>query len=430
MSRNPPIQSVNADLFDAALYADDVSTNATGIGRAPFFIALSHALDLAVDRAPGHAERVAFTSLALAADLHHGGAGTTAVLYAALLHDIGAAVAAPDAGGDGLPCAQSSFSFDPMQRRARSGRAITVRTPAGMARLIGRLGLDDAVVRFLAPVADGLDAETHEEDDLMARIVRTAAHFETLAGTDASPLLLRRVLPERLAAIAPPGDEVTAAMLSLAGSDVFWLGFYDNDLAAHLVRHDPAAALSLDEMLSVGGVISTLLDARAGRPEGHSWRVAALAEQMATRAGLTPRRARMVQLAALLQDLGTLGVPTAILQKPDILNVDEMAVMQQHTVIARDILSEVPGLGTAAWWIGCHHERIDGKGYPSMLSGDQVPTEAQIIGLAEVYCALTIVRPHRMPMSHDAAIEVVRGMGGARFEPRLCVALEAVAGAG
>jgi HD-GYP domain-containing protein (c-di-GMP phosphodiesterase class II) len=135
-----------------------------------------------------------------------------------------------------------------------------------------------------------------------------------------------------------------------------------------------------------------------------------------------------VKVAAMLQDLGTLGVPAHFLSKPDILTIEEMSAVQTHPIYARDILSEVPGLGAAAWWVGCHHERIDGKGYPGMLEGDEVPIEAQIIGMAEAFDALTSDRPYRRAMAAGDAIEVMRGLSGTRFDPYLLARFESIAG--
>jgi len=101
-----------------------------------------------------------------------------------------------------------------------------------------------------------------------------------------------------------------------------------------------------------------------------------------------------------------------------------MSTVQMHPVYARDILSEIPGLGATAWWVGCHHERIDGKGYPGMLEGAEVPAEAQVIGMCEAFDALTSDRPYRRAMTHSDAIEVMRGLAGTRFDPYLFTRFE------
>jgi HD-GYP domain-containing protein (c-di-GMP phosphodiesterase class II) len=185
--------------------------------------------------------------------------------------------------------------------------------------------------------------------------------------------------------------------------------------------------MNREELFDFLAVISDVVDVRSGRDRGRGRRVADLARRVALDCDMTERRADLVKVAALLQDIGTLGVPVHYLGKPDILSVDEMSAVQLHPVYARDILSEVPGLGAAAWWVGCHHERIDGKGYPGMLEGSEVPAEAQIIGMCEAFDALTSDRPYRRAMSHTDAFEVMQGLAGTRFDPYLLARFEDIA---
>jgi HD-GYP domain-containing protein (c-di-GMP phosphodiesterase class II) len=183
------------------------------------------------------------------------------------------------------------------------------------------------------------------------------------------------------------------------------------------------AGESLEAML---GVIADLVDSRNARVPGHSRRVAGLTSRLAESIRVAEPRSELIRLAAMLQDIGTLGVPVALLHKPDILSVDEMATMQLHPTYARDILSEIPHFGPAAWWVACHHERVDGKGYPGMLEGPEVPVEAQIIGVCETFEALTNDRPYRKAMDHSQALDVVRGLAGERFDGNIVDALEAI----
>lgn len=85
-------------------------------------------------------------------------------------------------------------------------------------------------------------------------------------------------------------------------------------------------------------------------------------------------------------------------------------------------------MGSAAWWVGCHHERIDGKGYPAMLEGHEVPVEAQVIGMCEAFDALTSDRPYRRAMPRVEAFEVMRGLAGTRFDPYLLEKFAGVVG--
>jgi polar amino acid transport system substrate-binding protein len=84
-------------------------------------------------------------------------------------------------------------------------------------------------------------------------------------------------------------------------------------------------------------------------------------------------------------------------------------------MLAQQVLREIPGFEEIAWWIACHHERVDGKGYPNQLAGPDLPVEAQIIGVADVYHALCSERPHRWAMPSGEAMRVVKGLAGQQF---------------
>ena len=103
----------------------------------------------------------------------------------------------------------------------------------------------------------------------------------------------------------------------------------------------------------------------------------------------------MVRIAALLHDVGLLGVPARVIAKPDILSLDEMEAMRKHPTYSQQVLGGLPGLEEVAQWVGAHHERPDGKGYPELLDDETIPIEARIIALADTYVALTSTRPYR-----------------------------------
>jgi HD-GYP domain-containing protein (c-di-GMP phosphodiesterase class II) len=222
--------------------------------------------------------------------------------------------------------------------------------------------------------------------------------------------------------------DLAERMAVIASRDEFWLGLYDNDLGAGLMALNYGGVMGRDELFELLGVISDIIDVRNGRAEGSGRRIADLARRVALHCDMTERRADLVKVATLLHDIGTLGVPARFLRKPDILSVDEMSSVQMHPIYARDILGEIPGLGAAAWWVGCHHERIDGKGYPGMLEGSEVPVEAQIIGMCETFDALTNDRPYRRALPRSEAFEILRGLAGNRFDSHLLARFESVAG--
>jgi HD-GYP domain-containing protein (c-di-GMP phosphodiesterase class II) len=126
-----------------------------------------------------------------------------------------------------------------------------------------------------------------------------------------------------------------------------------------------------------------------------------------------------VQVAALSHNVGLLGVPARVIAKPDILSLTEMETMRRHPTYSQMVLEALPGMEKIATWVGAHHERIDGKGYPEMLKADDIPLEARIISLADTYVALTSPRPYREALSEEDAKQVLEGAVGTQLDKKL-----------
>ncbi|MGH2632519.1 MAG: HD-GYP domain-containing protein [Tepidiformaceae bacterium] len=415
MASKAQIQTVKADFLDQSLYDDAGLSGVPRLSRGATLTALSRAFDLAEGRRPGHAQRVAYAGVYLASELGLDAAAIEDVFFASLLHDVGMA-AAPGARADRGA------------RGEQGGTGTGVETLALHcelgARTVRKMGLGEGVASAVASHHDSWAGPGHDGEGtpgrltLPSRIVAVADRVETMIDGEASPLLVRRRGPALVREMAGGElDPALAAQMALVASrDEFWLGFYDNDLPATLMSLNYGGIMNREDLFDFLGVISDVVDGRNGRDIGRGRRVSEFARDVALACDMTERRADLVKAAALLQDIGTLGVPAHFLSKPDILSIDEMAAVQLHPTYARDILSEIPGLGAAAWWVGCHHERIDGKGYPGMLEGDEVPLEAQIIGICEAFDALVNDRPYRRAMSEEDAFDVLHGLGGTRFE--------------
>jgi putative nucleotidyltransferase with HDIG domain len=412
------IQTVQAAFYDAALYEDDAA-GVPRLSRAALFAPLSRALDLAEGRTPGHAVRVAYVAITLAEACGMAADMVNDVFYAALLHDAGMAASGPSprpARASRLPLVPG-----PGENWGDVVDALSMHCDLG-AEAVRRLGFSDGVVTAVANHHTSWAASGSRADFQPAAIVSAADRLESMIDTpDLPPLKARRKGPELVREMSGVelSPDVADQLARLAGRDEFWLGFYDTDLPATLMGRLPADNLNSAQVMAVFGAISDIVDIRNGRLAGRGRRIGDLARSVALRSGIAERRADVVRIAALLQDVGTLGIPAHIMAKPDILTLDEMFKVQQHATIARDILSEIPGLGAAAWWVGCHHERVDGKGYPGLLEGDEVPVEAQIIGICEAFDALTSDRPHRRRLSVNDALDVLAGLAGVRFSADL-----------
>jgi HD-GYP domain-containing protein (c-di-GMP phosphodiesterase class II) len=107
------------------------------------------------------------------------------------------------------------------------------------------------------------------------------------------------------------------------------------------------------------------------------------------------------------------------MSKPDILSVTEMQLMRQHPAHSEMVLAPLQGFEEIAYWIARHHERPDGKGYPEMLTGEDIPLESRIISVADVFAALTSERPHRGALSSKDARQILLGAAGSQLDPEL-----------
>ena len=170
-----------------------------------------------------------------------------------------------------------------------------------------------------------------------------------------------------------------------------------------------------DAFISYIVSITNAINARDPYTRGHSERVAAYATLLAERMKLLKETIRKVALAGILHDVGKITVPREVLAKPGKLTKEEFEIIKQHTVRGYEIVEPIdPDIAEI---VRAHHERMDGKGYPDGLKDDEIPFEARIITVADVYDALTTNRPYRNAFTHEKAIEIMKEEGGAHFDP-------------
>jgi HD-GYP domain-containing protein (c-di-GMP phosphodiesterase class II) len=160
---------------------------------------------------------------------------------------------------------------------------------------------------------------------------------------------------------------------------------------------------------------------------GHSERTAQVAVELGVRMGLSPDRLRVIARGAYLHDLGKIGIPDHILNKPGRLDPEERRVMEQHPQLGFELASSAPSLREALPVILHHHERVDGGGYPSGLSGNDVPLEARVVAVADVWDALTSDRAYRSGWEPARALAHIEAGRGTHFDPRIVDAFVALA---
>lgn len=161
------------------------------------------------------------------------------------------------------------------------------------------------------------------------------------------------------------------------------------------------------------------LEARDPYTEGHSERVCNYSLLVAERMNWPQEEKEKLKKAALLHDLGKIGIPDSILHKRGPLNEEEFDFIKKHEIIGVKILEPLKEMNEILPWILYHHERWDGKGYPHGLAGEAIPEAAQIISLADVFDALTTGRDYKNAFSFDDTIKELNKAKGAQFNPRL-----------
>ncbi|HEB95388.1 MAG TPA: response regulator [Sedimenticola thiotaurini] len=151
----------------------------------------------------------------------------------------------------------------------------------------------------------------------------------------------------------------------------------------------------------------------------HIWRMAAYSAALARALHWPVERASLLELAAPMHDTGKIGIPDAILKAPRKLTPEEWQVMRSHSEIGHRILSQssTPLFTLAAEIALCHHEKWDGSGYPRGLTGREIPESARIVGIADVFDALTMDRPYKEPWPLDRAFGMIEEEAGRHFDP-------------
>jgi putative nucleotidyltransferase with HDIG domain len=235
-------------------------------------------------------------------------------------------------------------------------------------------------------------------------------------------------------AITRPVQRLVGAMSAVAGGDlaqrapagpsdeIGYLGQVFNLMTAGLQEKTQALE---DTYFAAIEALARAIDARDPYTYGHSARVAAFSLEIADELGYPEERREGLRRAALLHDIGKIGVEDHILRKAGALNYVEAKQMREHPVIGHQMLKDVPFLHASLTGIRHHHERWDGAGYPDTLKGETIPLQVRILSVADVFDALTSDRPYRDAMSIAEATEQITREAGRQFDPAVVTAFMA-----
>jgi putative nucleotidyltransferase with HDIG domain len=268
-----------------------------------------------------------------------------------------------------------------------------------------------------------------------------------LRQADAEALVSGRVatvaqgpLPAYLAPLAERGVRACALFPVLAASRlaaVIVLGYHGavtaspDDLAqARHLANQVAVALSNArllhelEQLNWGTLLALAraIDAKSPWTAGHSERVTALALDIGRTLGMTEVELAVLHRGGLLHDIGKIGTPAEILDKPSRLSDEELRIMRQHAGVGASILEPITAYREVIPIVGQHHEWFDGNGYPAGLAGESISLGARIFSVADVYDALRSDRPYRVGQDREKVIAYIRERSGTQFDPRVVAA--------
>ena len=220
---------------------------------------------------------------------------------------------------------------------------------------------------------------------------------------------------------------IVAAFKLVAQGEDFWRTLASNDIETLVLEMEPgrsAAIADEDYLDDIAEAFARVIDAKSPFTWGHSERVAVFTDLIAEEMGYDRGRRRWLKRAALLHDIGKLGVSNSVLDKPGKLDDAEWLAMRRHAELSEQILSKISAFSDLSKVAGAHHERLDGKGYPYGLRAEDIDLDTRIVSTADVFDALTADRPYRSAMPASKALAILWEGAGASHDPLCIKALE------
>lgn len=425
--------------------------------------ALSYALDLTEGQPPGHCLRCCWIGLNVATELGFSDEEKADLYYMILMKDLGCSSNAARIcqlfATDDLKFKREHkiigrshadvLNFILRNTGLSSGLAERFRTLLAVAKdskaisteLIDtrcHQGAEIAkIMRFSDRVCEGiLDLDEHwnggglpqgktgKEISLFARIAllaQVADVFFMEGGQEASRLEVKL----RSGKWFDP--EIAAAFANCAKEDGFWKGLQNPATAVRsfAVRHAfHKSAVDEDYLDDIARGFARVIDAKSPFTSGHSERVALYTDLICAELDYEPGYRRKMKRAALLHDVGKLGVSNAVLDKPDRLDDEEFAQIKKHPEFGEQILGRIDAFSDMAAIAATHHERLDGKGYPRGLDASVLTQDMRIVTVADIYDALTADRPYRAAMTYERAKGIMDDMVGSAIDPVCWEALQ------
>lgn len=441
--------------------------HAASLRLADVVSALSAALDMTDGQPAGHSVRCAWIGMQIGMRLGLGSSELHDLYYTLFLKDLGcssnaARICQLYATND-LDFKRNSklmdhslgqvLHFVATNTAVKSGLATKLKTILNIAMSSGNItrdlietrcerGADIArTMRFPETVAQGiLDLDEHwdggghplgrkrHDISLMARVALLAQVIDVFHITGGRAAAAREV-EKRAGAWFDPA--LAAVFRDLATDPSFWAVLEAPDIEAHVFALEPAAnqrRVDDDLLDDIADGFAQVVDAKSPFTSGHSKRVALYADMIAGELGMEAERKRWLVRGALLHDIGKLGVSNEILDKPGKLDDDEWVAMKDHPVLGQRILSKIDSFSGIATIARNHHEKLNGKGYPSGIGADELDLETRIVTVADIFDALSADRPYRAAIPTSKALAIMKEEVGTALDLHCFEALASAIG--
>jgi HD-GYP domain-containing protein (c-di-GMP phosphodiesterase class II) len=363
---------------------------------------MSKALELSSSGISKHHRRTAIISRYIGLKLGIDQSQLQVLIYAALLHDIGAA-----ANWDEKHFIAHTDDDEKVFHHAEEGYNILKDSAQLGILAIPILYHHD---RFCGGNPSGFIGK---EIPLLSRILHVADRIEVEID-DSKHIFMQR---QRIIQVLESNDffdpDILDLLYELGKIDAFWLDIVNIDYANSFMNNlsfFEKLLFDLADMIVIAEIFAKVIDATSHYTAAHSNNVAKVSRKLSQLIGFSEYEGNQFYLAGLLHDLGKLAIPNAILNKTGKLNQDEYEIIKQHPYYSYRIMEEVEGFQTIADWIGTHHEKLDGTGYPFKLKAAEISIGSRILAVSDIYCALLEARAYRTDMTAGQALAIMDEM--------------------
>lgn len=372
--------------------------------------ALSLALELSTGGLSRHHWRTAMISDRLAVHVGLDDWDRQKLVFAALLHDIGAASNWTERMINAGIHYHAVEGYELLKDSPQLGVLAEIilhhhdcwdgSSPSGLA------GAEIPIASRIIHIADRMEVMLRDESYIFEQEEEVLAAMRAGSGILFDPDLVRAI------------HEITRR-------ESFWLDLINQHYYENFFREVNAnwsMRFNTDDIIHIAEVFATIIDRTSRFTAVHSRGVAAVSAFLARMKGYSSEEIKLMRIAGLFHDLGKLAVPNHILEKPGKLTEREFAIIKQHTYYTYRILNQIDGFGMIAEWAAFHHETLDGAGYPFKVQEKGLRLGSRIVATADVFTALTEERPYRKSMSYHEVHKIMSGMVNNRKLDRNIVA--------